>query len=382
MKKHFEITLSPLTGIHIGTGETLTAMDYFVKPVNKAPRFITYSQDSILKRVISDPVQAKAYERACNDSSLIDLFRFFELNFSIQEDLSYLCDVTDSFAQEYARKAKGSPLDGTCEVFSMYRPVGKKSPVIPGSSFKGTLRTALLNKIMHDWDKATFFGPEYERLKEAKERFNYRDAANIEKQIQKKAFGNDPKNDLFRTFLFGDTSFSAKDTQIVGKVENIARSQGGAIEIKGIPIYAEVLRGSLMGSSAEGCCHAIVDVDLQKVKFSGNRYASMLALVDACHYFFQREFKREAEKFYENSSDKRLELYRQLQTIVESLDGSKDTFLVRMGRWSQAEFVTCEPIFRMPKVPKDHGYGNTRMVFDYNGQLLPLGWCLCKVKEL
>lgn len=137
MKKHYEITLKPLTGIHIGTGESLTAMDYFVKPVNRIPRYVAYSQDSILQRVIGDPIQAQAYDRACNDSSLIDLFKFFESNFSISQDLSYLCEVTDSFAQEYSKKQKGSPLDGTCEVFSMYRPAGKKSPVIPGSSFKG-----------------------------------------------------------------------------------------------------------------------------------------------------------------------------------------------------------------------------------------------------
>lgn len=382
MKKHYEITLKPLTGIHIGTGESLTAMDYFVKPVNRIPRYVAYSQDSILQRVIGDPIQAQAYDRACNDSSLIDLFKFFESNFSISQDLSYLCEVTDSFAQEYSKKQKGSPLDGTCEVFSMYRPAGKKSPVIPGSSFKGALRTALLNQIMHDWDEQTFFGPEYARLKEAKERFNFRDAAAIEKQLQKKAFGDNPKNDLFRTILFGDASFPAKDTQIVGKVENIARNQNGAIEIKGIPIYAEVLKGSLMDSAAEGICHTIVDVDMQMIKFPGNRYGSMQALVSACHYFFKREFVREAEKFYDGSSDRRLELYQQLKKTVMNLGDSKDTFLVRVGRWSQAEFVTCEPIFRMPKVPKDHGYGNTRMVFDFNGQLLPLGWCLCKVKEL
>jgi CRISPR-associated protein Csm5 len=382
MKKHYEITIRPLTGIHIGTGESLTAMDYFVKPVNKKTRYITYSQDSIVKRIIDDPVLLRTYERACNDVSLSQLLNFFESNFSLREDLGYICDITDSFAREYARKKTGNPLDGSCEVLSMYRPAGKKSPVIPGSSFKGSLRTAMLNQIMHDWDDPTFKDNLYYDFKKAQEQLRYRDAARIEGVLQKKVFGNDPKNDLFRTFLFGDATFTAKDTQIVGKIENIVRTYSGLIESKGIPVYAEVLKGSLMGSNEEGICHAIIDTDLQNVKFKESRYKSMQALVQACNYFFLREFNNEAKNFYDGSSDKRLMLYKQLQEVVKSVENSKDTFVVRMGRWSQAEFVTCEKIYRMPKVPKDNGYGNTRMVFDYNGQLLPLGWCLCQVKEV
>ncbi|MBJ2356731.1 type III-A CRISPR-associated RAMP protein Csm5 [Sphaerochaeta sp. S2] len=382
MKKQYEITIQPLTAIHIGTGNSIPLMEYLTAEVIKQERFIVYSQESILQRVVKDPKKIVEYERASNDPSLTSLRKFFLANFQKNKDISHICDLTDGFKTLYDIKSKGNPLDSSLEVFEMYRPAGKMSAVIPGSSFKGALRTAMLNLVMHEWPDEKFYDKNYDDIKRAQQSFAYRDAANIEKRVQKDIMGNDPKNDLFRTFAFGDAAFDPKGSQIVGKIENIAR-KGDTLVIKGIPIYTEALKGTLMGNSTTGKSRATIDIDLQKVNFGGHRYASMEDLVRACQYFFKREFINEADNFYAEISDSRLKLYKKLYDIITNLDESnKAIFPMRLGRWSQAEFVTFEKIYRMPKVPRDHGYGDTRMVFDYNGQLLPMGWCLCIVKEI
>ena len=384
MKIFFDVTLQPLTGIHIGTGNSMTPMEYLIDVVNGKNRYITYSSESILDRVVSDPKLLTEYEKACNDSSMVMLHHFFERNFSIRKDLAYICDITKSFYQEYEMKSKKNPLDSTCDVFQMYRPLGKKAAVIPGSSLKGSIRTAMLNLVMHEWDDSSFYDSLYDRFTDAKERNDTRKASYVEKDVQKKIMGKDPKNDLFRTLSIGDAQFSPKGSQLVGKVINIVTQEyDHTLQAKGIPMYAEVLRGTLMDSETTGSSRFSIDRDLQEILFRNNRYGSMKSIIQACNYFFKREFVREATKFYDGVDDPRLGLYGELRSMIEQVPSdSEDTFLVRVGRWSQVEFVTLEPMYRLPKVPRDQGHGNTRMVFDYDGQLLPLGWCLCTVKEL
>ena len=64
-----------------------------------------------------------------------------------------------------------------------------------------------------------------------------------------------------------------------------------------------------------------------------------------------------------------------------------NSFVIRVGRWSQVEFVTFGSDFRSPKTSpgkggKPKGWGGTRTLFDYNGQYLPMGWCKCTIKPL
>ena len=52
-KKIYTIEIEPLTGVHIGTGEKLTPIDYAVKPINRKDMYLKFSSDKILDRLIS-----------------------------------------------------------------------------------------------------------------------------------------------------------------------------------------------------------------------------------------------------------------------------------------------------------------------------------------
>lgn len=393
MKQQYELTIQPITGVHVGSGETLTPMEYLIRTINNRQMYLTYDSDSILRRVISDSDSLQEYETACSNENMSHLFRFFDKHFTVNNDLDYACEVTEGFLQHYNRNKNNNPLDNAREVLQMYRPKGKKAAVIPGSSLKGSIRTAVLNLAMYEWNEHTYYGQNYKFLEQARENpwhernRDKRKIDSIQKKIQGEILGEDPKTDVFRSISLGDCRFDPRGTQVVGRIQNIVRQDYDAsIQVKGIPIYAEVLKGSLMGANRPSLSRLSIDLELQQklgLTPSKTRYGNIRSLLRACNYFFKREFYAEEEKFYQDVDDRRLETYHELHKIIDSIPlDSKDTCIIRLGRWSQVEFVTFASGYRLPKTPKNQGYGNTRMVFDFNGQLLPLGWCKCTVKEL
>ena len=156
MKKIYNVKIEPLTAVHIGSGETITPLDYKVIELklksgglNKV--FAKYSSDEIIARLINSDNQMalKRFENASASANMKEMQKFFHDEFTL-DDLQYPCDVTKEFLNVYNKNISGDPLDNALEVLQMYRPAGKKTPVIPGSSVKGSVRTALLNRVMHE----------------------------------------------------------------------------------------------------------------------------------------------------------------------------------------------------------------------------------------
>lgn len=392
-KKIYTIEIEPLTGVHIGTGETLTPIDYAVKPVNRKEMYLKFSSDKILDRLISEGSDLSAFYTASDNRNMKALRDFFHTHLTKSGDIDYPCDVTAGFLQAYTRNKNKDPLENAAEVLQMYRPAGSKQPVIPGSSLKGAIRTAVLNQILSNLSNAAY-DTEYDNL--------HGNLTDAEKALQKTLLmSSNEKNDPFRTVLIEDTVFEPKNTQLVGLLKNISASNDELIPLQ-LQLQAEVLRGTLIGGSAKAYTHLIIDEGLQRASiaenkgkknqaFRFNKAISMGDIAKACNYFFMREFKNEYGAFYGDSDD-RIAIIKKLKDELDKIDARKDTvsnaagcFMIRVGRWSQVEFVTLEKNFRQPKVPMKGGKlresGTTRTVFDYDGEYVPLGWCKCTYSE-
>lgn len=387
-KKIYTIEIEPLTGVHIGTGETLTPIDYAVKPINRKDMYLKFSSDKILDRLISEGSDLSAFYTASDNRNMKALRDFFHTNLTKSSDIDYPCDVTAGFLQAYTRNKNKDPLENAAEVLQMYRPAGSKQPVIPGSSLKGAIRTAVLNDLLGNLPAEDF--NEQERLfKGAGEK------AKFESVLQHRLLGfGDPKNDPFRTVLIEDTVFEPKNTQLVGLLKNISASNDELIPLQ-LQLQAEVLRGTLIGGSAKAYTHLIIDEGLQRASiaenkgkenqaFRFNKAISMGDIAAACNIFFWDEFDSEYKKFYKNAASG-TDIIVNLRTQLDAASSTKGSFIVRVGRWSQIEFVTFEEAFRQPKVPMKGGKlresGTTRTVFDYDGEYVPLGWCKCTYSE-
>jgi CRISPR-associated protein Csm5 len=381
-------TITPLTGIHIGTGDELTFLDYKIASIVgevdfKKPMFFKFSSDRILQRLLDNEQAMTAFERASVNGNMRELQKFFQDNCVNIKDTDYPCEITKQFLKTYNENLNKDPHLNAAKVLQMYRAQGTPYPVIPGSSLKGSIRTALLNKYLDDLSDG-----DYEYLHKNFEQARDIDRENIVLQQKLLDYSN-AKNDPLRAVAIPDCSFKDNGTQLVGGLKLVSLR----LDPLETQIQAEVIKGELLGGSAVSELCISIDDKLQKTPFSLRWKDSLKCLKTitfddihkSCNDFYWDEFKKEYDKFYKNVNDGTTELIVKLKNRLEEAM-TKGQFIIRVGRWSQVEFVTLEKNFRKPKTKKDKfgkpiGYGKTRTLFNYDGKYLPMGWCALSVKE-
>lgn len=388
-KKIYNLTVEPITAVHIGTGEELTPLDYKIIQTKSGKILYTkFSSDSILKRFVEngDMKKLSEFERANNEGNMRALQKFFQENCTA-DDIDYPCDTTKEFRQLYNRNVEKDPYENAAKVFQMYRPEGLQSPVMPGSSLKGAVRTAVLNKIMYDLPDDDYKNQtdRFDKLSndKAKERFD--------SDLQKALLGNykDAKQDPFRAVEISDCKFSTRDSQIVGVLKNISfeKNTQSITALDKLQIQAEVIKGMFMDTHQLGTAQIRINTDLQSVKNGVMKRISLQDIVKSCNSFYITQFRNEYDKFYEDTVDDTCETIVKLKKYLEDIvSANENEFIIRVGRWSQVEFVTFGKDFRTPKTREIHGkklpYGTTRTVFNYDGKYLPMGWCKCTVTDI
>ena len=189
-KEIYNLTVEPIACVHVGTGNTLTPLDYGVSKTKQDNKvFVKYSRDKLLSRMEGGQKMTAALMRASGSGNMKDLRKFFKENWKPSE-LEYICHATNEFLRKYNKEKNGDPLDNVMEAREMYRAAGKFAPAIPGSSLKGSARTAALNSYMQQ-------APEFikNQLKGCSDLF-----------VQKKLLGNcrDAKTGSFRAVETSD----------------------------------------------------------------------------------------------------------------------------------------------------------------------------------
>lgn len=390
-KETYELIVEPITGVHIGTGEKILPLDYIVTESRQGNHlYIKYSTDKILGRVACDTMKRQQFERASLSGNMKELREFFNANADVKnhpEELAAVCGVTGEFSKRYNEKKDGDPLDNALEVCEMYRPSGKKTPVIPGSSLKGAIRTAVLNDFISRLDDRDYqrFADE---IKDKKQKTGK--PGNADLPIQQKLLGNyrDAKQDPFRAVEISDCTFPAKGTQLVGLLKNISvNKRNGELESVDMQMIAEILKGTLLNPDIKGTGKIRFALNLSDCPNGVRKKITAGDIVSACNYFYKREFDAEYKNFYEAASySDECKYIERLKDIVHETASQSASFLLRVGRWSQVEFVTYEETYRDPKTPVKRGkempYGTTRTVFSCDdGLYLPLGWCKCTLRK-
>ncbi|MDR1626272.1 MAG: type III-A CRISPR-associated RAMP protein Csm5, partial [Spirochaetia bacterium] len=343
----YTLTVRPLTGIHIGNGEELSPLDYKLdKAKNGKTVYLKYSSDKILRRLIAEKKELAAFERASASGNIGEMQAFFQKN-CVVADVDYPCDVTDEFERIYYRNRAKDPIDNASGVLQMYRPGGCKYPVIPGSSMKGSIRTAVLNLLLVDLgddDYKTLLSEESGNNKLQKSLLHYDDA----------------KNDPFRCVSISDSVFPVKNTQLVGLLKNISRNknQASLFALDKLQIQAESIKGELLDGGA--CAQTSLAIDTDLLSLSCKAKISIEKIIEACNHFYWNEFESEYRKFYEDIVDGTTGIIEELKKRLDNARKEKNQFIIRLGRWSQVEFVTFNEDFRKPNTKRrgrDMGWG-------------------------
>lgn len=378
MKQVYDLTIEPLTAVHVGSGETLLPIDYtLASPGNSnVSRYVKFNSDKIIDGIIKSGKQTLINElEKANDSADINVLgKFFRKYF--YRGVSYDASTTKSFRNLYADKIRGSLSDNALEVQQMMHEENR--PYIPGSSIKGSIRTAVLNSLLDEVDDKTF--NELGKLPDKK-------VQNELLGITKEGRGNDAQKDPFRCVEVSDSIFPAR-AQLVGQMKNAKLDRrSGEMAFVDMQIIAETIPGLLADGKSPAEFSIRINSDLQNFNsgdFNISKKIDFNKIARACNNFFKRQFNEEYKHFYKDAYDG-MDKILELKKFIDSVDvNDTEKFLLRLGHWSQVEYVTLEDL-RKPKTPTRKGkampYGTTRTLFDFDGQYLPLGWCVCTVKK-
>ena len=195
--------LETITPIHIGSGEILNFMD----GCYANGRWYHIDLDKVLEHPATD-INALTSEMSRRD------FRWQHYLQNYNTDLSEL--------SAYSLPCQQSPETG--EIREAIKSVGNR-PYIPGSTLKGTLRTAFLSHLIDADD--TLFQDKLEylvNLTKQQARGNPRRETPA-KKIEQDAFGKDPNHDLLRALQVSDTAPLDSDALEIGVAWTVTLNQ-------------------------------------------------------------------------------------------------------------------------------------------------------------
>ncbi|MBI4768710.1 MAG: type III-A CRISPR-associated RAMP protein Csm5 [Deltaproteobacteria bacterium] len=354
--KRYRVDIRPITPIHIGTGGEIGLLEYKVVRTKdqSSAEYFRFSIDKIMTRM--DDQQKKEILEEIESKDLKRIIRYIT-KVVTAKDVHYRIPASPTFAEEYFAK-KDNP-ENQLNVQEMYRDPSSFKPVIPGSSLKGALRTAVINRMGLNKEILNVPYKYYEKTL-----LNYDDA----------------RNDPFRTVRVTDCLFSENNNEIIGQVFNLKK------DFAKMAIFQEQLMGELSGGDATGTCEISIEDHLQKIRqiveYRGRRWRPLPIkigvedIIDACNDFYKKNLKDEYEKFYRNSSHLNLKkISEELNRLATSINGNGKECLVRLGRYSHIENVTIE----RHRKPYSRKYGTSRTVSE---KCYPMGWVKLKFFEI
>ena len=394
VKEQFRLEVRPLTALSINSG---TSLDYASYVIGEEGSIAVVDVAKLIGRILKSGSDAARHElnnvldRMSNDLTCL---KDMVTRHYCEDDVLYRSSV-NAYTKTRMLNAGGNQ-----NINEIYRCLidGKSVPVIPGSSIKGALRTAFSGQASKEAQvidddtyneilktiKAFPAGDENKKAREdmAKTleaeidaRIMYHDGfftSPDEPDLKKKGL---PNYSAMRNLLVSDCMPVSFETS-VSYMTMPGRQMG-----KALPLM-DVIRGSLLGSrSVFSGTLSLGDIDLP-------HKLNLENLVKDCNDFSSLMFKKEAEVLIDilREREKKLsfDLYDELAGIIGS-PRKENEFIIRMGRFSQREYVTYSNDMRYVDKetnPYDRKWGSTRTMMTDGKNLIPLGWCICTLTRV
>ncbi len=241
--KSYKLTLEPLTVLHVGTGYTVEPHEYLVTEGKTSPLYLRIDFDHLFDNLHDPQMEAKLIKVLTQSKDFIEIRKQLQKEFPrlLESHCIYGSHVTDEFTREF--NSKIDEPNNLLAVQETYRPPRSKVPYIPGSSIKGAIRTALLNKYAN-----TLPAEKESMVKQAAIQSR---SSKVDTRFQQALLGShDAKEDPFRTLKISDGKAAGKKVMLVGIGYNYS-IKNGIPRDSTIPIYMEVIRGILADGDAK-----------------------------------------------------------------------------------------------------------------------------------
>jgi CRISPR type III-A-associated RAMP protein Csm5 len=187
------VKIETLTPVHVGSGNFLYSnMDFFPVLLSEKPCLAIVSEDKIGK-LLGEALIEKWLEAIAKKESISQFMR---------------THVPEAKSRDYSKRRIPLLTNGVTETETLKEQIhdGMGLPYIPGSSIKGAIRTAILASLsssIHDENIII------ERDSKGNERYDKKGKPFVSaKTVEKKLFGKDPNNDVFRFIQVGDAYFT------------------------------------------------------------------------------------------------------------------------------------------------------------------------------
>ena len=339
-----------ITPVHIGDGEEIDSLNYIVEKnyfyrIN-LEKFIFELNDN----------SKKDFMNLIDKKNMVELRAYIKANCDFNKYSVYKARLSVGFKEKY--KKGFNSIKNNLAVNSFIK-TGSMVPFIPGSSLKGSVRTAVLNYLLeknrNEISKIDFFNitdNRGNRIKGSKAKI-------IESAILGMPLNHfEPKFDPFRFLYISDYSLE-KNNFYIGKASskswNMFYEVPLNIKDESLNSYGEL---TLSNERAE------------KLNTYNNNFRSIKKVTDfdlikkACKWFYEKIALEEYDKFYKTSQDYNNEYDR----INREFNNLKDNeIILRCGKNSQFESMTLVGFENL----KPKKFGKSRNIFE-NG--LPMGW--------
>lgn len=363
---HFEryrLRLEPLSPIHVGSGEAIEPHEYVLEPRGDGGVLSVLDMPALLAD-LGDRERASLME-AVDSGRLTEVRRWIQDHADPKRHARCRVSVAPGVFGAIRQHIDDPRRAGEIELLT--RDAASGLAILPGSSIKGAVRTAIVDTLAReDSDQG--------KLLAVCNRGGRRAGANFEAAALGHAEERDGppfanlNRDPLRQVAFSDLSLP-HDSSYITQVKILGRA-GDIRETdpSRIVMYREVTRSSVLGQEVvfDGECRFFPGLNDRNVMGSDKvlpRPINVAELCRCCNAFYRPRLEREAKTFMDEQWRDRL-----LQELQPLVDDDRRTCLIRLGRHSHFECVTVgAPFHKRPK----KGFGKTR---SYDRGVLPLGW--------
>ena len=362
----YKVELTTITPIHIGTGEDYVPVDYVIKNNEDGKYFFYFILRDKFIDYITNTGKYDEFLKICNENDFMKINKFIYDNFH-EEMSDWKMPVSKSVTATYNDNISGKVKKietNRLEIRSFVHDSFKKNIYIPGSSIKGSIRTAVLNYKIKNGKKA-YFPPN--------EIYGKPKAVDFEKSILN-IKAKDNSDDPFRLVKVSDFMPETDDKRFsfVDRVINV-KSGKDFTEGKGVPVFMEL---ALREKKFIGSITIIHNnaANQENININMIRDAMNYHYGESCYNFesktFPNVFNNNIISLFEKNKDE--------------IKINKNEFLMKIGNHSGAFEVTMEG-YRKIKIKNKYSYSEsdrqtTLWIYDMNEfNKYPLGWVKCNI---
>jgi len=358
----FRITV--LTPVHIGTGfRKMKGIDFYFD--ERTSQVILVDLDEIGTLLVDNSQALNELANLDEQNDIGDLTRRYHLNL---------------------KNNKNYPINSVGREFLEFVRTGLGQPLIPGSSLKGSLRTAILRNII---DQKS----DVERRELFKEIPNGGNPKSASDKLLKKIFGSNPNYDLMRVLIISDSHFSEADLMLI-ESRVLSQNRNGW-HWKPMPVWCEVLRPGTKAEVGLSLDNFLLSdsIAVKKLNFPNRIPDDLNQFINQINHYSASMIGAEITYFEERDSEKPElnEIIRNLNLVKKHIPANDSAMVIRLGWGSGWKHMTGDYLERdkdiLEKIRMNFRLGRPGMPFPksrkiafQNGKpIFPFGWIKLEV---